>query len=59
MIFSAAIRPTPPATYGTAALARSREMTTDETWERAFAEGGTLSMQEALVIAVQELHSRS
>jgi len=41
------------------AVARSREMTTDETWERAFAEGGTLSMQEALVIAVQELHSRS
>ncbi len=41
------------------AVARSREMTTNETWESAFAEGGTLSMQEALAIAVQELQNRS
>jgi len=26
-------------------LAQVGEMTTDETWERAFAEGGALSMQ--------------
>jgi hypothetical protein len=41
------------------AVARSREMTTDETWKRTFVEGGRLSMQEALAIAGQELQSRS
>lgn len=36
-------------------LAQVGEMTTDETWERAFAEGGALSMQQVLAIAQQEL----
>jgi hypothetical protein len=39
------------------AVARTREMTTDKAWERAFAEGSALSMPEALAIAVQELQS--
>ena len=37
------------------AIAQVRGMTTDETWERAFAEGGTLSMQQVLAIVQQEL----
>ena len=40
------------------AVARVRGMTTDETWERAFAEGGTLSMQQAVELAQQELHKQ-
>jgi tetratricopeptide (TPR) repeat protein len=37
------------------AVAQVREMTNDETWETAFEEGGTLSMQQAQTIALQEL----
>ena len=37
------------------AIAQVRGMTTDETWKRAFAEGGMLSMQQAQAIALQEL----
>jgi tetratricopeptide (TPR) repeat protein len=37
------------------AVAQIRVMTTDETWEKTFAEGGTLSMQQAVAIALQEL----
>lgn len=40
-------------------IARVREMATDETWEKAFAEGGTLSMQQAMAIALQELQRQS
>jgi predicted ATPase len=39
------------------AIARMRGLTTTDVWEQAFAEGGALSMQEALAIAVQELQS--
>ncbi len=37
------------------AVAQVREMTNNETWETAFAEGRTLSMQQAQTIAIQEL----
>ena len=37
------------------AVAQVREMTNDETWETAFEEGGTLSMQQAQKIALREL----
>jgi hypothetical protein len=37
------------------AIGQLRGMTNEETWERAFAEGGALSMQQALSIALQEL----
>jgi predicted ATPase len=36
-------------------IAQVREMTADETWKRAFAEGEAFSMQQAVTIAVQEL----
>jgi len=32
-------------------------MAADETWEKAFAEGTTFSMQQAVAIALQELQS--
>jgi len=34
-------------------------MTTDKTWESAFAEGGAFSMQQALALALQELQNQS
>jgi len=37
------------------AIAQIREMAADETWEKAFAEGAALSMQQAVAIALQEL----
>jgi hypothetical protein len=37
------------------AIAQGRGLTTDETWEKAFTEGGRLSVQEAMAIALQEL----
>lgn len=40
------------------AVAWVRGMTTDETWEGAFAEGGTLSMQQTLALALQELQTQ-
>jgi hypothetical protein len=36
-------------------IAQVRKITANETWEKAFAEGETLSMQQALTIALQEL----
>jgi len=39
-------------------LAQVRGMTTDQTWESAFAEGGTFSMQQALALALQELQTQ-
>jgi tetratricopeptide (TPR) repeat protein len=40
------------------ALAQAREMTEADLWNRTFAEGATLSMQEAVGIALSELHAR-
>jgi tetratricopeptide (TPR) repeat protein len=37
------------------AMAQARGLTTDETWETSFAEGETLSLPQALSIALQEL----
>jgi hypothetical protein len=34
-------------------------MTTNETWDEAFAEGGTLSVQQAMAIALEELQRSS
>jgi len=39
------------------AVAQVRALTTDETWEKAFIEGETLSMPQALAIALQELQT--
>jgi predicted ATPase len=41
------------------AIAQMRGLITNDVWEQAFAEGGALSMQEALDIAAQELQNRS
>jgi tetratricopeptide (TPR) repeat protein len=41
------------------AVAQVRGMTTNEIWEKAFAEGGTLSIQQAMAIALQELQRSS
>jgi len=38
-------------------VAQVKGLTSDENWEKAFAEGGALSMQQALAIALQELQS--
>ncbi|MGZ9235800.1 MAG: hypothetical protein ACXW4E_09770, partial [Anaerolineales bacterium] len=38
-------------------MAQVKGMTTGETWKNAFVEGGMLSMQQAIAIALQELHS--
>ncbi|HLO14751.1 MAG TPA: hypothetical protein VK206_07980, partial [Anaerolineales bacterium] len=39
-------------------ITQVRGMVRDEIWEKAFAEGETLSMQEALTIALQELQGQ-
>jgi hypothetical protein len=39
-------------------IAQVRALTSEEAWESAFAEGGALSMQQALAIALQELQSQ-
>ena len=38
-------------------LAQVRVLASEETWEKAFTEGGALSMQQALVLAMQELQT--
>jgi tetratricopeptide (TPR) repeat protein len=40
-------------------LAQVRALTSEEAWEKAFAEGGGLSMQQALGLATQELQTKS
>jgi predicted ATPase len=40
-------------------LAQVRALTSEEAWEKAFTEGGALSMQQALVLAMQELQTES
>jgi len=40
------------------AIAQLRAITSQKTWEKAFAEGEALSLRGAVAIALQELHSQ-